>query len=187
MPTAALLLIDFQIGFDEPVWGSRNNPGAEDMAQLLLRHWRIQQWPVFHVQHVSMEQGSPLASGRSGVAIKPELAPKPGEPLIQKNVNSAFIGTDLEARLRSERLTDLVICGLTTPHCVSTTARMAGNLGFATRVVHDACAAVTAGANVSWAEGLATPSAEQIHQAALSHLHGEFAQVVSAQSLMDSK
>ena len=93
--------------------------------------------------------------------------------MIEKRVNSAFIGTSLETDLRRTGCRGLVIVGLTTNHCVSTTARMAGNLGFATWVVSDA----TATFDRVGPDGVEHP-AEQIHAIALSDLHGEFATVV---------
>ena len=173
----ALILIDIQQGFDAPAWGPRNNPMAEANAARLLAHWRGQGWPVFHIQHLSTTPGSPLNPDGGNVAFKPEVAPQDGEPVLTKHVNSAFIGTDLEQRLRDTGVTAVTICGLTTPHCVSTTTRMAANLGFQVDLVHDACAAVGANADASWRDGPA-PDAQAIHQAALDHLNGEFARVI---------
>ncbi|SLN55743.1 Isochorismatase family protein YecD [Pseudoruegeria aquimaris] len=169
-----LLLIDFQTGFDSPVWGARNNPDAESEAARLLAAWRGGRGPVFHVRHCSVEAGSPLTPEAGGTAFKPELAPLPGEATYEKTVNSAFIGTALEADLRARGVTDLVVCGLTTPHCVSTSCRMAANFGFAVTLAHDACAAYAANADVSWAPGRAPMGPEEIHAAAVSHLHAEF-------------
>ena len=180
-PAGALLLIDFQRGFDAPSWGARNNPQAEANAQRLLAGFRAAGAPVFHVRHLSTEPGSPLAG--AGAALKPGFDPAPGEPLIEKSVNSAFIGTDLEARLRAAGIARLTICGLTTPHCVSTTTRMAANLGWPVALVHDACAAFARNADTSFDTGPAfTP--EEIHRAALSHLHGEFAEVVATDAVL---
>ncbi len=89
----ALLLIDFQRGFDAPFWGARNNPGAEANAQHLLAAFRALGAPVFHVRHLSSDPQSPLTG--AGTAFRQGFEPRPGEALIEKSVNSAFIGTDL--------------------------------------------------------------------------------------------
>lgn len=181
--TRALILIDIQQGFDDPFWGARNNPDAEENASRLLAHWREQSLPIFHIQHLSTTPGSPLNPEGGAVDFKPEVAPLSGEAIIQKHVNSAFIGTDLEAQLRAGGVTDLVICGLTTPHCVSTTTRMAANFGFNVTVAHDACAAVAQGADTSWRDG-GKVSPKFIHQAALDQLNGEFATVVDTDEIL---
>jgi len=179
----ALILIDIQTGFDSPFWGARNNPLAEANAARLLNHWRAQSWPLFHVRHLSTTAGSPLETGQAGANFKPEVQPAQGEPVIEKSVNSAFIDTDLEAQICAGGITDLVICGLTTPHCVSTTARMAANLGFGVTLAHDACAAFTSNADMSWQAG-APLSAAQIHDTAVAHLHGEFVTAKSTDAII---
>jgi len=68
------------------------------------------------------------------------VRPKEGEPIIKKNVNSAFIGTDLKQQLDKFNIKKLIIVGLTTDSCVSTTTRMAGNYGYDTFIVSDATA-----------------------------------------------
>lgn len=181
----ALLLIDMQDAFDDPYWGARNNPSAEENAGRLLAHWRAAGAPVFHVRHLSQEPQSPLNPGFGRTAIKAEVAPLDGEPVYDKRVNSAFIGTTLEADLRAAGIEALVICGLTTPHCVSTTTRMAANLGFSVELAHDACAAFAQNADTSWRDG-GKADPKFIHQAALDQLHGEFAQVVSTLDLLSA-
>ncbi len=177
---SALLLIDVQQGFDDlSFWGTRNNPGAEANMARLLAAWRAGGRPVFHVKHNSRNPRSPLHPANSGNAIKPAVAPLPGEPVFEKQVNSSFIGTDLEARLRSAGVTGLVIVGLTTPHCVSTTTRMAANLGFNVRLVSDATAAFDWKAH----DGRTIP-AEEMHYQALAPLHGEFAEVVTTDAVL---
>ena len=138
---AALILIDIQKGFDQlDHWGPRNNPDAETNAASLLSAWRETARPIFHVRHCSTSPESPLRPGQPGNETKPEVRPAGQEPVIEKQVNSAFIGTDLETRLRKAGIDTLVIAGLTTAHCVSTTTRMAGNLGFNVFLAADACA-----------------------------------------------
>ncbi len=172
---ATLVLIDFQAGFGAPFWGGRNNPRAEENAARLLDHWRARRWPLVHVRHLSREAGSPLAADTAGAAFIPALAPVRGEKIVEKHVNSAFIGTDLEDYLRKAGVRDLVICGLTTPHCISTTTRMAANLGFGVTLAHDACAAFARNADMSWRPDAPALEAQAIHDGAVAHLHGEFA------------
>lgn len=175
----ALIVIDVQKGFEHPSWGPRNNPGAEAAIARLLEAWRGAGRPIFHVQHLSRRAGSPLAPGQSGVEIKDEVRPLAGETVVAKSVNSAFIGTDLEERLRRGGIKDLIITGLCTDHCVSTTARMAANLGYRVILPHDAAAAFD---RTGW-DGTVYP-AEEIHRTALASLHGEFATVVSSEALL---
>jgi nicotinamidase-related amidase len=176
---AALIVIDVQTGFDDPRWGRRNNPQAEQTIAQLLAAWRQTKRPIVHIQHLSQEPNSPLRPDRPGCAIKDSVKPLDHEPVIQKHVNSAFIGTNLETRLRDNNCTTLVIVGLTTNHCVSTTARMAGNLGFTTYVVEDA----TATFDRTGHDGQHY-DAETIHAISLANLHQEFAIVIDSKTLL---
>jgi len=168
----ALIIVDVQCGFDHPRWGSRNNPAAESNIATLLAAWRRAGAPVFHFRHDSVLPESPLRPGQPGNQIRPEAAPAPGEPVFGKNVNSCFIGTPLEAELRQRGIQKLVVVGLTTDHCVSTTVRMAGNLGFQVWVASDA----TATFERTGPDGSRFP-AEEMHRTALASLHDEFATV----------
>jgi nicotinamidase-related amidase len=177
----ALLVIDVQEGLDDPKYGIRNNPGAEQRISDLLAAWRSAGRPVIHVQHMSLEPQSPLREGLPGNAIKKVALPKAGEPLFKKNVNSAFIGTGLEEYLHKHGISELVITGLTTDHCISTTVRMAGNLGFKVIVVEDATAAhERRGADGSQYSG------DLMHRTALASLHGEFATVRNTKQVLAS-
>lgn len=174
--TRALLLIDIQQGMDSPLWGARNNPDAEHNAARLLAAFRDSGRPVFHVYHRSTRLASPLHPDKGGTGIKPIVAPQDGEPVYSKQTNSAFIGTDLEADLCKAGIEGLVIAGLSTPQCISTSVRMASNLGFDTWLAHDACAAFETHAAYDWAEAIQPMSAEEIHRMEVSVLHGEFCQ-----------
>jgi nicotinamidase-related amidase len=133
------------------------------------------------VQHLSTTPASPLRPGQPGCDIKQEVRPLPDEPIIGKDVNSAFIGTDLEARLRAMSIDTVVIAGLTTAHCVSTTTRMAGNLGFKVLLAADACAT-----NAQQGHDGKAYDAETVHALALASLHREFAEVVDTSTILDA-
>jgi nicotinamidase-related amidase len=180
LTNAALLIIDVQQGFDDPFWGRRNNPEAEANIVRLLTTWRSRHWPIIHVRHDSRLPTSPLHPSHPGNAIKPQVRPLPGETLITKQVNSAFIGTPLESLLKQEAITTLVIAGLTTNHCVETTTRMAGNLGFLTYLVGDAAATF----DRVGPDGKLY-RAEDIHAISLANIHGEFAEVVTTDELLE--
>lgn len=167
LPT--LLVIDVQQAFDDPAWGERNNPDAETHVGELLAVWRELGAPVVHVRH---ESGSPSGLFRRGTTafeFKPEAQPLPGEVVLDKQVNSAFIGTGLHEHLLNTGADHVVIVGLTTDHCCSTTARMASNLGFETWFVSDATAT----------HARAGFDAETMHRTALASLDGEFARVMT--------
>ncbi len=177
---AALMVIDVQRGFDEPVWGPRNNEDAEKRIARLLDGWRNSGRPVYHVKHMSRFPHSPLRAGQPGNAIKDEVRPVGEEPVIEKSVNSAFIGTDLESRLRKAGIDTLVMVGMTTDHCVSTTARMGGNLGFRCFVVADA----TVTFDRTGYDGKHF-SAQEVHETSLASLNGEFATVLESSELLE--
>jgi nicotinamidase-related amidase len=178
-PNAALIVVDMQKGFGDSSWGARNNPTAESCIESLLYRWRAASAPVIHVHHCSKSPVGCFRPGTPGIEPIVQVAPRNGEIVYRKSVNSAFIGTTLEADLRQHRISSLVVVGLTSNHCVSTTVRMAGNLGFTTYVVSDATAAFDrAGANGR------PRSAEEVHNAALGDLRDEFAEVVDTETVI---
>jgi len=139
-----------------------------------LRHW-----PVIHVRHDSRDPRSHYRPGQAGNAFKPETAPLPGELVIAKTTNSAFIGTDLELRLRGAGHSALVIAGVITNNSVEATVRMAGNLGFDTWLVEDAC--FTFGRK-DWRGTLRT--AEEVHAMSLANLDGEYCTVITTDAVL---
>jgi nicotinamidase-related amidase len=171
----ALVLIDLQRAIDHPSWGARNNPQAEQSVAALLAMWRERKWPVYHVRHDSIEPASHYRPGQPGNDFKPEALPLPGEIIIPKRTNSAFIGTDFEARLRAAGHTALVVAGVITNNSVEATVRMAGNLGFTVFLVEDACFTF---AHKDW-NGVER-TADEVHAMSLANLHGEYCTVVRA-------
>ncbi len=176
---AALLLIDFQQGFDDPSWGRRNNPQAEAVAARLLAAWRATTRPVIHIQHLSRESRSPYRPGQPGVEFKLALRPDPGEFVIQKATNSAFVDTGLEALLRQQGIDTLVVAGVITNNAVEATVRTAGNLGYRTIVVAEATATVDKRDlnGRLW-------FAEEVQALSLANIHGEYATVTGSAAVL---
>jgi nicotinamidase-related amidase len=179
----ALIVVDVQRAFDqwEAAGKRRNNPDAVKRIVELLAAFRSRKAPIFHIRHEGTKPHSSFLPDGPGYPVKDEARELPGEPVIVKRVNSAFIGTDLESRLRAGNIKTVVICGATTNHCVETTTRMAGNLGFDACLVRDA----------TWTFDRIGPdgdahSAEEIHAMTLSNLNGEFARIVSTGQIVAS-
>ncbi|WP_208509960.1 cysteine hydrolase family protein [Variovorax paradoxus] len=179
MTDRALLVIDMQKGMQEPRAGRRNNPDAEAKVQRLLAHWRTTGRPVVHVRHMSRFADSVFFPGQPGAAFQDALAPLPAEHVVEKNVTDAFAHTGLERWLRVRGIAEIVVVGVATNMSVEATARTASCLGFAVTVVSDASFAF----DRAGIDG-ATFGAEQVHAMALANLQGEYAQVVTAASLL---
>ncbi|PEO42936.1 cysteine hydrolase family protein [Bacillus pseudomycoides] len=175
----ALIIIDVQKAFEEEKWGTRNNPNAEENIRILLNMWREIEYPIIHIQHLSDNNQSIFHPSKQSSGFKDIVVPIKDEKIFKKKVNSAFIGTGLEKHLKENKIKKVVIVGLTTPHCVSTTTRMSGNLGFETYLVSDATAAFAIkGADDTYY------SAEQIHNVSLATLDDEFATVLTTEELI---
>lgn len=177
----ALLILDVQKGFDDHYWGKRNNPQAEENMARLLAEWRKRKGHVLFSQHLSVQPGSPLHyKNKFGTEFKEIIKPREDEIVFSKNVNSAFIGTGLEMYLKEQKIKSVLITGLSTQHCVSTTTRMSGNLGYQTLLVEDAIAAF----EVTDHKGV-HHTAEEIHENELAMLHNEFATIMTTDEVLN--
>ena len=173
MERTALIVVDVQRGFDDPVWGPRNNPGSEANIATLVEAWREHGQPIVYVRHDSDEEGSPFTPGQEGNDLQPFLG---GEPdlLVAKSVNSAFHGEpDLAEWLRGEGIERIAVCGIQTNMCCETTARVAANLHFDMTFVLDA----THTYDLSDRNG-GTISADELARVTASNLDPEFGRVV---------
>ena len=176
---AALLIIDLQNAIDHPSWGERNHPQAEQNIAALLGAWRSSRRSICHIRHDSLEPASHYRPGQPGNDFKPEAQPLDGETIIPKTTNSAFIATGLEAGLRAANQTLLVVTGVITNNSVEATVRMAGNLGFETYLVEDAC--FTFGRK-DWSGIWRT--ATEVHAMSLANLDGEYCTVVRTKEVL---
>ncbi|KAH8816454.1 Isochorismatase-like protein [Xylogone sp. PMI_703] len=197
-PNSVLLLIDIQDGLTHPTyWGpSRSNPSFERNAAQLLETYRklvsatttslgSSPHKVIHVGHSSTSPASPLRPELPGHKFQDFAAPKDGEAVVYKNVNSGFIGTDLEKIIRAHGTRKLWVAGLTTDHCVSTTVRMAGNLG----VCNDDAAGeqgeviMVGDATAAWKKSESGWDAETVHAVHLESLT-EFATIAKTDDVL---
>jgi nicotinamidase-related amidase len=179
LANTALLVIDVQQGFSDPVWGQRNNPDCEANIARLLEAWRAAERPVVFVRHDSVLPESPLRPGQSGNALQSILTGDP-DVLVTKHVNSAFYGEpDLHEWLQEREISGVAIVGIQTNYCAETTARMAGNLGYETLFVLDATHTFDV---VAQDGGVIT--ADELARVTAANLHEEFARVVNTDDLL---
>lgn len=134
--TTGLLVIDLQRG----MFTAGEPPHAGDavlsrVAALLARA-RANGIPVLHVQHDG-GPGDPLERSAPGWEIHPAVAPRDGEPVIEKTRCSAFHDSDLDRQLRTRGITRLVIAGMQTEYCIDTNCRAAHGLGYEVTLVED--------------------------------------------------
>ncbi|MGL4610712.1 MAG: cysteine hydrolase family protein [Trueperaceae bacterium] len=175
-----LIIIDVQQAIDHHSWGRRNNSDAEQQMARLLERWRDLKLPIVHVQHISTEPNSTYRPNQPGCEFKKEVKPLLEEKVVQKSVNCAFIGTDLEEYLRTNGYEHLVITGVITNNSVEATARVAGNLGFNTTLVSDATATFDKqDLRGKW------HVAEVVHELALANLSGEYATIQTTEQVLE--
>jgi len=180
---AAMIVVDVQRAIDAPYHaadGPRNHPQAEARIADLLAFWRSRRRPIIYVRHDSTFEASAYRPGQIGNTFKDEVQPLADETVVPKTTNSAFIGTDLEPRLREAGVKMLVIVGVATNNSVEATVRMAGNLGFDTYLVEDCCFTF---ARRDFAGILRT--AEEVQSMSLANLNGEYCTVISSAALLE--
>jgi len=172
----ALVIVDIQKDYFPGGANPLHEPEqAVAAARRVLDRFRSSGDSVFHIQHVwDAPDAVFMRPGTDGVEIHPDVAPVPGETVIQKDAPNAFLGTQLEHELRQRDIDALVVCGMMTSMCVDATVRAAADLGFAVTVIHDACAAPA----LSFG-GVEVP-APSVHAAFLGALAQGYAHVISA-------
>ncbi|WP_436861259.1 isochorismatase family protein [Staphylococcus caeli] len=172
-----LILIDIQHAFHDKHWGNRNNFNAENNIEKLLTAFRNKNKHVIHIKHVSMNTSSLFHKSKLQSFI---FKPKENEVIIEKLVNSAFIGTNLHSILQSYGIKHFTIVGISLPHCVSTTTRMAQNLGYMVDLIEDA----TISFDLKNHHGKLL-KAQDIHDYNLASLNNEFANIYSTKAYLN--
>jgi len=179
---AALIVIDVQVGFDDPAFlGKRNNPSADENIQSLIKQWEKHRRPIVVVQHNSKSATSSLHPSKPGNSLKPYVKAITPAFLVTKTVNSAFYGEpDLHQWLQGENIKEVVIIGIQTNMCCETTARMAGNLGYNVIFVPDAMHTF----DLEGPNGEVL-TADELSRATVINLHGGgFAKIVQTRDLI---
>jgi nicotinamidase-related amidase len=173
--TRALVIVDIQNDYFP---GGRNPlEGPEEAAahaRELLDAFRDSGEPLVHIQHVWDAPGAEyLQPGTPGFEIHDSVRPAEGETVIRKANPNSFLDTPLEEHLRDQGVDSVVVCGMMTSMCVDATVRAAADLGFATTLVHDACATM----QLEFA-GRSVPAAD-VHTAFVAAMGDGYAEVVS--------
>ena len=173
----ALLIIDIQNFYFEggslPLTGPVE---AARQARRVLDRFRERRQPVIHVRH--MPASGPATEQ---YAIRPEVAPLPGEKVVEKRYANSFRDTQLLEVLRGLGVKRLVIVGMQTHMCVEAAARAAADRGFEVTVVADACATRPLEYG-----GVQVPAA-QVHASTLAALKGTYAKIVTADELLNAR
>lgn len=166
----ALVVIDTQVGmFETP--GVPPVPDGERLLENiegLLREARDTGKTVVHVRHGEGE--GPLEKGTDGWQIHPRVAPKSGEPVVDKETPDSFLRTTLREELESRGVGRLVLAGMQTEYCVDTTCRRASALGYDVTLAADA--------HGTWDEGGLTAAQIVAHHNGV--MGNGFAEVVPA-------
>jgi nicotinamidase-related amidase len=138
----ALLIIDVQNDYFENGAAELVGPKeASVKAKLVLEKFRHENRPVIHIQHISNRPNATyFLAGTWGAEIHENISPKSDEKIVVKHFPNSFRETGLLEYLTSNRITDLVLCGMMTHMCVDATTRAAKDYGLNCVVIGDACA-----------------------------------------------
>ncbi|KWT99001.1 isochorismatase [Vibrio toranzoniae] len=175
----ALIIIDIQNDYFEGGAMPLNNPmTVASKAKELLTFYRESQKPIIHIQHLAARPELKfMLEGTHGQKIHSSVEPKHGERIITKNYPNSFAGTELSEVLDELSITHVVLAGMMTHMCISSTARSALEYGLNTTIAHDACATC----DLSIFEQIIP--AKEVHLTALAEV-SSIANIVSSEDII---
>jgi nicotinamidase-related amidase len=151
-------------------------------AVLLLSFFRERNWPIVHIQHLSIKPGASFFIPETfGVEIHSSVFPQIDEPIVQKNFPNSFRQTNLHEILKSHGVEELVICGAMSHICIDTTTRAANDLGYQVTLIYDACATRDLTFNGLFVEAL------KVQAAYMAALNSSFAKVMATSEYLQEK
>lgn len=180
MEKTALLLVDIQNDyFPNGRMELHETEKAAENARKLLDFFRVQQLPLFHIRHLSVQpSASFFLPGTAGAEIHETVAPLPGETIIEKNYPNSFLHTSLLTRLQEMDIEQLVICGMMSHMCIDATTRAAADYGFRCTVIEDACTSPDLSRH-----GRTIPAAD-VHTAFMAALNGFYAVIETTDAFL---
>lgn len=136
----ALLLIDIQNDYFPGGTMELFAPNeVAEKAKTVLSYFRDHAMPVVHIQHIAVQEGAGFFLPETkGAEIHESVQPLKNEKVIVKNFPNSFRETGLLNYLKEKSISNLVICGMMTDVCVSSTTRAATDFGFHNTVISDA-------------------------------------------------
>jgi nicotinamidase-related amidase len=135
----ALIVVDMQESFRvRPLWATLHNPSLIANVSRLVDAARERGDEVIWVLHAEEGSGDEFDPAGGHVRLLDELESGKNEPIIVKSSHNAFSTTNLQQVLTMRGVGSVTICGIRTEQCVETTARVAGDFGYAVTFVTDA-------------------------------------------------
>ncbi|UZE19932.1 isochorismatase family protein [Pseudomonas sp. B21-054] len=175
----ALLVIDFQNEYFTGKMPIPDGAAALANARELIKFADEHKMPVYHVQHIA-PAGSPVfAKDGQTVKFHPDMQPRVRDVVLQKTTVSVFGSTDLDTRLKSAGIENLIISGLMTHACVAGAARDAASLGYNVLVASDASATRA----ITRVNGDAIDK-DSLHKAALAEVEDTFGDVMTTKQII---
>ena len=175
----ALIIIDIQNDYFENGALPLVNPvEASINAGKILKHFRANNLPIAHIQHVSPEDAPFMAPGTKGVEIHENVKPLDGEKVFQKKYPNSFRETGLLDYLKENDVTEVIITGMMTHMCVDATTRAAFDFEYKCTVIGDACASRDLEINGK------TVKADDVHHAFLAALEFFYAEIKSTAAFL---